>query len=155
MPITIIEKNGRFGCRAGAIIFNEDKSKVLLENQENKRYVFPGGRIDINEDSLTALTREIKEELNIKLTLNLKYILEMILNQKDKKYHEIGFYYLSSLNEEKIKEDTKSLDGSGKFEWIEIEKLENYNIIAKPLVTKIKNHEIKNNNLEHIVYKEK
>lgn len=55
--ITMIDKDSRFGCRSGTIIFNEDKTKVLLENQDNGRYMFPGGRIDVLEDSNTAITR--------------------------------------------------------------------------------------------------
>ena len=38
--------------------------------------------------------------------------------------------------------------------WIPINDLDKYNILAKPVKAKIKNHEITNNNLEHIVYRE-
>ena len=65
MVITIKEGGSRFGARVGAIIYNEDRTKVLLENQENGRYMFPGGRIDVHEDSNTAIVRELKEELKL------------------------------------------------------------------------------------------
>jgi len=77
MVITIKEEGMRFGARAGAIIYNEDKTKVLLENQDNERYMFPGGRIDVHEDSETAIVRELKEELNLETDLKLKYIVEI------------------------------------------------------------------------------
>ena len=73
MVITIKEDGMRFGARAGAIIYNEDKTKVLLENQDNERYMFPGGRIDVHEDSEAAIVRELKEELNLETDLKSEF----------------------------------------------------------------------------------
>lgn len=154
MIITIEEKGTRFGVRVGAIIYNKDKSKILLENQENGRYMFPGGRIDVHEDSEYALARELKEELNLETTFNLKYILEMFLKSPKTKYHEIGFYYLAYIDEKEIPNFFKSLDGDGVFEWVSVSELENYKILAIPIKNKILNKEIKNKTLEHIIYHE-
>ncbi len=74
MVITMQEEGTRFGARVGAIIYNEDKTKILIENQHDKRYMFPGGRIDVHEESETAIERELIEELNLKANLNSKYI---------------------------------------------------------------------------------
>ena len=61
------EKEGyRFLLRASAIIYNEDKTKVLIFRVIGKDYyLLPGGRIGALEDSLTAVKREIKEELGV------------------------------------------------------------------------------------------
>lgn len=154
MVITIKEEGMRFGVRAGAIIYNEDKTKILMENQDNGRYIFPGGRIDIHEDSEDAIARELKEELDLEANLKLKYIVEMFLNSSNVKYHEIGFYYLSTINENEISNNFKSLDGDGVFEWIAISDLENYKILAKPIKDKIIKNEIVDCSLEHIIYSE-
>lgn len=154
MMITIKEEGTRFGGRVGVIIFNEDKTKILLENQDNGRYMFPGGRIDIHEDSETAIARELKEELDLAADLKLKYIIEMFLQSPKTKYHEIGFYYLATIKEDAISNDFKSLDGDGIFEWIFISELDNYKIMAKPIKDKIVNNEIINEELEHIIYRE-
>ena len=66
MIITMQEEGTRFGARVGAIIYNEDKTKILIENQHDKRYMFSGGRIDVHEDSKTSIKRELIEELNLK-----------------------------------------------------------------------------------------
>ncbi len=153
MPITIIEKNKRFACRAGIIIFNEKKDKVLIEDQGDFCRL-PGGRIEFFEDSETTITRELKEELNIKLDIALKYISEMIIKQGDIKYHEIGFYYLTETNEKSITDNQKSLDNDSYFKWIDISKLNKYNIIEKPIIDKILKN-IKNKDIEIIKYKEK
>jgi len=142
MVITIKEEGMRFGARAGAIIYNEDKTKVLLENQDNERYMFPGGRIDVHEDSETAIVRELKEELNLETDLKLKNIVEMFLDSSKTKYHEIGFYYLSTIKESEVKNNFKSLDGDGIFEWTSVSDLENHKILAKPIKDKIVKNEI-------------
>ena len=155
MVITIKEEGTRFGCRVGAIIFNHDKTKILLENQQNKIFMFPGGRIDVHEDSQTAIERELKEELNLKTTLELKYILEMFLKSTHTKYHEIGFYYISQMGESEIKDKTKSLDSDSIFTWIPIKELDNYNILSTPIKDKIVNNEIEfDGNYEHFIYRE-
>ncbi len=154
MVITIKEEGSRFGARVGAIIYNEEKSKVLLENQDNGRYMFPGGRIDVHEDSNTAIVRELKEELNLETEPKLKYIVEMFLDSPKTKYHEIGLYYLLTISKEKVPNNFHSLDGDGLFEWISISELENYNILAKPIKNKLFNNQIVDDKLEHLIYRE-
>lgn len=154
MLITIREEGTLFGSRVGAVIFNEDRTKILLENQNNGRYMFPGGRIDVHEDSGKAIVRELQEELNLETNLKLKYIVEMFLDSSKIKYHEIGFYYLATIQEKEISNNFKSLDGDGIFEWLPISDLENYKILATPIKNKIVNNEITTEELEHIIYRE-
>ena len=153
MMISIEEDEARFSGRAGAIIYNEDKTKILLENQ-GRFYRFPGVRIDVHEDSQKAIKRELKEELNISAELKLKYIVELFLNSLKIKYHEIGFYFITQINEETILNNSKSLDGDSEFEWVLISDLENYNIIAKPIKEKVISKKILTDDLEHIIYRE-
>ena len=148
------EEGTRFGARVGAIIYNEDKTKILIENQHDKRYMFPGGRIDVHEDSKTSIERELIEELNLKTDLNLKYIVEMFIKSPKTKYHEIGFYFVTKINEKFIENNFKSLDGDSYFIWVSIKDLNKYNMLAKPIQDKVINNEITDNVLEHIVYRE-
>ena len=154
MVITMQEEGTRFGARVGAIIYNEDKTKILIENQHDKRYMFPGGRIDVHEDSKTSIERELIEELNLKADLNLKYIVEMFIKSPKTKYHEIGFYFVTKINENLIENNFKSLDGDSYFIWVPIKDLNEYNMLAKPIQDKVINNEITDNGLEHIVYRE-
>ena len=148
------EEGTRFNARVGVIIYNEDKTKILIENQYDKRYMFPGGRIDVHEDSKTSIERELIEELNLKSDLNLKYIVEMFIKSPKTKYHEIGFYFVTKINENLIENNFKSLDGDSYFIWVHIKDLDKYNMLAKPIKVKVVNNEIIDNNLEHIVYRE-
>lgn len=102
MVITIKNDGNRFGVRVAGIIFNHDKTKVFLQKQEKHNlYMFPGGRLEIHEDSETAIKRELKEELAIKEEVRLKYITESFIQFPDKRYHEIGYYFIVSIDEEK------------------------------------------------------
>lgn len=65
MNLDFTKENYRFNARVSAIIYNKDKTKVLLFKINDGRdfYMLPGGRIELNEDSKTAISREINEEL--------------------------------------------------------------------------------------------
>lgn len=154
MVITIKDEGLRFGARVGAVIYNKEKTKVLLEKQSEDRYVFPGGRIEIHEDSNTAIVRELKEELNLNISPKLKYIMEMFVSSPRTKYHEIGLYYLLSICEEEIPNNFHSLDADSVFMWVPIKMLDKYNVLGKPIKDKIINNQIKGDNLEHIIYRE-
>ena len=68
-----------------AIIYHEDKILCVQRNENkydyiSKKYEFPGGKIELGESKQEALTREIQEELHMKieignefLTVNHKY----------------------------------------------------------------------------------
>lgn len=65
MNIDFTKDNYKFNARVSAIILNESKSKILLFKIDDGRdyFMLPGGRIELYEDSLCAIKREIKEEL--------------------------------------------------------------------------------------------
>ena len=67
MNLDFRNNNYRFNARASVIIFNADKTKILLFRVEDGRdyYMLPGGRIEIFEDSKSAIAREVREELGI------------------------------------------------------------------------------------------
>ena len=102
MNITIKEGNERFGVRAGAILLNNDESKIFVQKQDKMDcYVFPGGRVELVEDSEDTIKRELEEELGItNEDCKLRYIVESFVN-RETKYHEIGFYYVVKIDENK------------------------------------------------------
>lgn len=56
--------------RARAIILNSDSSKILLvRNITYKDFHLPGGGLEKGESSSDAIIREVKEELNIDITI--------------------------------------------------------------------------------------
>ena len=67
MNVDFVKDDYRFNVRASAIILNEKKDKILLFKVEDDRnyFLLPGGRIELYEDSLTAIKRETLEKIRI------------------------------------------------------------------------------------------
>lgn len=163
MDITIKNEEYRFGCRTVAIIFNNDMTKILAQKMKDI-YMLPGGRLQLLEDSKTAIERELQEELNIFESVKLKYSAEsFLLFPNGQKYHELGYYYLLKIDEKKygLDNDNSILnkdyehDGNIYFEWLEISNIDNYKIIPKNIVEKIKEiKSIDDDSVEHLIYRE-
>tara|TARA_Y100000590_G_scaffold409246_1_gene501264 strand:+ start:1824 stop:2201 length:378 start_codon:yes stop_codon:yes gene_type:complete len=71
-------------------------NKYLIVQRNRKKHMglkweFPGGKVEENETFEEALSREIKEELNIKIILNEKIAEE---KYKDEKIDVLLHYYL-------------------------------------------------------------
>ena len=83
----------RFKFRVAGII--QHKGKILLVRMnDNKFFCFPGGHVEILEDTAHAVERELNEELyfNVKVD-KLLYIHENFFGAPEGKYHELCFYY--------------------------------------------------------------
>ena len=67
MNVDFVKDDYRFNARSSAIILNEKKDKILLFKVEDGRdyFLLPGGRIELYEDSLTAIKRETLEKIRI------------------------------------------------------------------------------------------
>lgn len=165
MVITIKGDDSRFGVRVAAIIYNKDMSKVFMQRQSNHDfYMFPGGRLEIHEDAKTAIMRELDEELGIKEDdVFLKYISENFISFPNQKYHEIGFYFIIKIDEQKYQyfsnNEYNSLDeendGKSKFRWISLEELNNISIMPCCMKDKLFERDaIESKEIEHIIYRE-
>ena len=56
--------NFKFAYRVSAIIYNSDKTKILLfTGNDSDYYMLPGGKVKESEKSIDAIKREITEEI--------------------------------------------------------------------------------------------
>lgn len=88
----------RFTYRvAGVCIHN---GYVLTHKSEmDDFYALPGGRVEILEFSEDALRREMREELGVEIHLErLLWIIENLFIYEGRQRHELGLYYLMSLD---------------------------------------------------------
>lgn len=164
MVITIENEGQRFNTCVRALIFNEDMTKILMQRQgKHDFYMFPGGRLDFNEEIQMAIKRELIEELGIKPELTLKYFLEAFLTFPNKThYHELGFYFITKISEEKTgyldNQEYDSLDeihdGKSKFRWIKLKEIDNYKFLMEGFKPIIKNGIEFNSNVEHLIFKD-
>ncbi len=153
MNIDFKKNNYEFNARVSAIIYNKDKTKVLLFKVEDGRdyFLLPGGRIELYEDSKSAIAREIKEELNFELNYELCSVQENFVSKENKAIMQYCFCYKALYNGTIEKNIFKCLDNSGQsFYWIDLNKINEYTIY--PLSSK---NLITNNNcaIQHIVEK--
>lgn len=74
MDIKYVNNDFQFIYRMSSIIYNNDKTKILLFYGDDRDfYMLPGGKVHELEDSLSAIRREIEEELGYN-NLNFKLI---------------------------------------------------------------------------------
>ena len=154
MDLEYEKGNFRFSARVSAIIYNKDKSKVLLFKVEDGRdyYLLPGGRIEINEDSKDAIKREIKEELNFDLQFDLCAVQENFIKKDNKNIMQYCFCYHAIHNQEIDKDSIRCLDSDGQsFHWVNINDIDNIIVLPKSSKDLIKN---KNTCIKHIIEKD-
>ena len=87
-----------------AIIFFENKILVTQRKFHRNsafsyKFEFPGGKVENNEDKITALRRELMEELNLEIT-SFKHFVSYNYNY-DKNEIKLSFF-LSNVTELKI-----------------------------------------------------
>ena len=150
MNVDFIDDEYRFNARSCAIIYNKDKTNVLLFKADEARnfYMLPGGRIQHFEDSKTAIIREMQEELGWNLNYDFCAIQENFLEVKSQKITQYSFCYKAIYNEEITKEKFACLDNDYQhFYCVDIDKLDNYKILPNSN----KNLILENNKDIHII----
>ena len=152
MNVDFTKDDYRFNARASAIILNEKKDKILLFKVEDGRdyFLLPGGRIELYEDSLTAIKREVMEELGYDIDFSLCSIQENFVIQENVKIMQYCFCY-KGIYKGIINADRfvcKDNDNQY-FYWVDIDQLNNYKVYPESIIKLINS-----NKLEHIVEKE-
>lgn len=151
MNIDFEKNNYRFNARASAIILNEKKDKILLFKVEDGRdyFLLPGGRIELYEDSLTAIKREVMEELGYDIDFILCSIQENFVIKENVKITQYSFcykgIYKGTINTDRFvcKDNNNQY-----FYWVDIEQLNNYKVYPESTIKLIKSEK-----LEHIIEK--
>ena len=134
--------NFNFVYRVSAIIYNLDKSKILLfYGNDSDFYMLPGGKVKQLEDSKDAIKREIYEELGF-TGIEFKYIgtSEEIVKNNNQFIQELTITYEGVYNKEVDLEDFKSKESDWiNFKWVNISELPNYQIHPTNIIEFITN----------------
>ena len=145
----------KFNFRVALIIYNEDKSKVLLQTSKGCSFsVLPGGRVEELESSYDAIKREIKEELDLSVECELNTTVEDFFNLFDMNYHEICYYFLANNIKEKDiykKDNFLGVEGKDTFRWVDLEEFKNIEFQPKFMKDTIINKET---TLKHLIVNE-
>lgn len=142
--------NFSFAYRVSAIIYNKDKTKILLfYGNDMDYYMLPGGKVHQLEKSEDAIKREIIEELGLNnLKFDLVGISEEIVKDKKNDIHQITLTYKCIYEDEISKELFKSIESDWiNFKWVDINELDNYKIHPSNVKELIKNSD----SINHLV----
>jgi 8-oxo-dGTP diphosphatase len=105
-----------------AAIIKKNNQYLIVQRNRNKhlalKWEFPGGKAQDNETFTEALSREIKEELNITINMYEKFAEE---KYKDEKIDIILHYYLCTLESGTIK-----LNEHEDLAWVEKKNFDQY-----------------------------
>lgn len=142
------ENNYQFHYRTSAIIYNKDKTKILLFKSSNRDfYMLPGGKVNELESSEDALKREVKEETGLEISIiDFKCFSECVVTDKETTYQQVEAIYEASYNDEINNDEFNGLEGNWiLFKWFNIKDLDN--VLIEPKEIK----DILKNNKNHIV----
>ncbi len=91
--LTFDTEKGRFNHRVAGACIHE--GHLLLTHAEGEDFwILLGGRVELLEDTRTALGREMSEELGCEADIGrLLWVVEGFFELKDHNYHEVAFIY--------------------------------------------------------------
>ena len=108
-----------------AAIIKKNNQYLIVQRNRNKhlayKWEFPGGKVEGNETFAEALSREIKEELNITISLQNKIAEEKF---KDEKIDIVLHYFLCTQKSGIIK-----LNEHEDLAWVEKKDFAKYNFV--------------------------
>ena len=133
---------------AGILIRN---NKLFVQKDNDNVFAIPGGHVSFGETSENALIREFKEEIGVDILINrLVWVEENFWEWGKKKAHNISFYYLVSLKNDKDISDTFSKpikDNSDiLLSWLDFNEMKNATVYPEFVKEKIENI---SDNIEH------
>ena len=145
---------GSFKNRVNGILIHDNKL-LLVKIHSNSFYCLPGGHVKVGESSEDAVIREMKEETNFDVNVDkLIAITENFFTRKDgKKIHELGFYYLLDIDNQKIEEVKSKMEDDNitlDFKWVDINNLDDIEFKPIEIKEKIINNDTSFN---HIIIK--
>lgn len=102
MDIKIDSQEGKFKFRVCGILKHNDKYLVVKMN-DNINFCFPGGHVELGEDTEQAVKREMGEELGYEVEVErLISINQNFFKAQDGKFfHELGYYYIVTAKDPK------------------------------------------------------
>ena len=110
-----------------------DGNRVLLHRAEmDDFWSLPGGRGEMLEPSEETLKREMREELEVEISVDrLVWVVENFFEYDDKPYHELAFYFLMTFTPDcHLRKKSEPFTGYDEgieliFKWHQLDELDN------------------------------
>ncbi len=148
----MLDENVKLNVRTTGVFLNGDK--VLVHKCQN-HYALPGGRVQTREDSISALKREVSEELELEIE-NTSFIgaVENFFNAPEAKFHEYMWMIKGEFKDKSVY-DKEIIIGHEQekeliFEWVDIDKLKSLDFRPAEVIPYLKNED---NKIHHVIIK--
>ena len=150
--------NNKFNFRVSGIFLDSTGKRFLTNTRANIDFcVLPGGRVEMGEDTMESLTRELQEELGVEIELSgIKATTENFFEFDNKKYHELQYLYVGKILDTKLEEKIGRFMGTENkdiFEWKNIADLDTMNYTPAYLKEIIKEVADGNYDIRHLIHK--
>lgn len=147
MDISIKATAGEFNYRVAAMIVHEAHILVMQDEGIPHDYL-PGGRVHVHEPAEAALSRELREELDIDIPPHqLTFIAESFFTIDSTRYHEMCLYFLMDAPPELLARGNQFTRVEGNeihhFRWVRFEELRHlsfYPIFLKERIFTLPDH---------------
>lgn len=147
----------KFKCRVNGIVIKDGKL-LALRMKNNISFCLPGGHVELGEDTRSAVIREMMEEIETEVTITGELaIIESFYKDKNSlATHDLGFFYLvepKSFDKIPLKNYSTTENDKGEikthnFEWIELSKLNETNLLPTHIKEKLANNNL---SFEHLI----
>lgn len=128
--VDVVRKNLKRGVHCYAVIFRDER--ILISPQwRDDGFVFPGGSIELGEDHVAGLVREVKEETgyDIKPRGVIDVFSSMFFNFKTKKaQHSVLIFYSADVIKGRASTDgfdEHEVHYAKKAKWVTLDELKN------------------------------
>ncbi|MED1865056.1 NUDIX hydrolase [Fictibacillus nanhaiensis] len=131
-----------FNYRVAAVMIKD--GRVLIHRAKTEtNWSLPGGRVRLGEDAKTSLKREMKEELDLNVTINgFLWTVENFFTYAEKEIHEVGLYFKitaeNSLPFHDGEEFTVLEADRLVFKWVPLERLNEYELYPQVVKERLK-----------------
>ena len=149
--VSILIDDYKFNFRVCCLIENKNRY-LLLKNNTVDFLNLPGGRVHAGENTLDAIKRELKEELNlVDVQPKLLKMSEQFFHFDNNNYHELVFvYYVKLKNDHPFckMDNIPNLDNKNEtMIWVNKNSLKNHKILPEFIYT-LK----KSKNITHLIF---
>lgn len=150
----MVDENVKLNVRTTGVFLNNGKI-LVHESIKNGHYALPGGRVQAREDSITAIKREVMEELDLEIE-NTSFIgaVENFFTVSETKYHEYMWMIKGEFKDKSVYEKDTIIgheeDKDLIFKWIDIDKLKDVDFKPLEVIPYLKNIDDK---VHHVIIK--
>ena len=156
MDVKIKSEICDFKMRVSGLIIKNGRI-LTVDIKNNNFYCLPGGHVHLEESSLEAIKREIKEEVGVDVSGGriIRIIENFFTCENGKTMHEVCYYYILYAEGVNASDYTYLENDDGelkelKFKWFKLEDLNGVDFRPKVLAKKLAN---RNFDFEHIITK--